>query len=274
MPIGQMPLRLFQSIFTTKWTKERASWAIAYIYTLYVALGALPPLRGMVAFSVTAASLLLVILYVFHSYANLRLKTASKFLVIAATVSFIWEFIGVTTGVPFGQYVYTTALGPQLGPVPLFIPLIWCALGYFCMEASDYYIMASALMVSLDLSFDPVFSNSLGLWTWLGPTQYFGVPLSNFFGWFIASLTFFAVFFFTSKRKTKASKYAIVFYYLFGLDNVVGDIVSGSLALAAASFVIFTLTTGIIYWTHRRNEAKMLTAVSSPTGLADPVAPL
>ena len=269
-----MPLRIFHSLFTTKWTKQRISWAIAYIYTLYVALGAVPPFRGMIAFSVAAASFLLVVLYLFHSYANLKLRNASKFLVIAATISFIWEFIGVTTGIPFGQYVYTTALGPQLGPVPLFIPLIWCALGYFCMEASDYYIMASALMVSLDLSFDPVFSNALGLWTWLGPTQYFGVPLSNFFGWFVASLTFFAVFFFTSKRKTRSSNYAIGFYYLFGLDNVVGDIVSGSVALAAASLIIFTLATAIIFWSHRANESKMMQGSHSAVATTQPGTPL
>jgi uncharacterized membrane protein len=274
MSIGQMPFRIFHSLFTTKWTKERISWAIAYIYTLYVALGALPPFRGMITFSVATASFLLVILYIFHSYSNLNLRNASKFLIIAATISFIWEFIGVTTGIPFGQYVYTSALGPQLGPVPLFIPLIWCALGYFCMEASDYYIMASALMVSLDLSFDPVFSNALGLWTWLGPTQYFGVPLSNFFGWFVASLTFFAVFFFTSKRQTRSSMYAIVFYYLFGLDNVVGDLVSGSVALAIASFIIFTLATAIIFWVHRINIAKTMQGVQSVSAPSQPGTPL
>jgi putative membrane protein len=128
------------------------------------------------------------------------------------------------------------------------------------MEASDYYIMASALMVSLDLSFDPVFSNSLGLWTWQGQTQYFGVPFSNFFGWFIASLTFFAVFYFASKRRTKSSKYAIAFYYLFGLDNVVGDLASGSLALGIASLLIFTLSVAIIIFVHRKNEARIPSA--------------
>lgn len=260
-----MPLRFFQSLFTLKWTKTHVSWAIAYLYTLYVAVGALPPFRGSTLFSVTAASGLLVVLYLFHSYTNLKLTTASKFLIIAAPISFIWEFIGVTTGVPFGQYFYSSALGPQLGPVPLAIPLIWCALGYFCMEASDYYIMASALMVSFDLSFDPVFSSSaLGLWTWTGQTQYFGVPLSNFFGWFIASLTFFTVFYFASRKRTKSSKYAIAFYYLFGLDNVVGDLASGSAALAVASFLIFTLSVAIMVYIHKRNEARAVLPGGSP----------
>lgn len=254
--IGQTPLRLIRGFIDAKWTKEKLSWTIAYVYSIYVILGAIPPLRGTVAFSVTAASALLVVLYLFHSFTNLSFKTASKFLVIAATISYIWEFIGVQTGVPFGPYNYTSALGPQIGPVPIAIPLIWCALGYFCLQASDYYIMASVLMVSLDLSFDPVFSTSLHLWNWTGQTQYFGVPLSNFFGWFIASLTFFAVFYFTTKYQATSSRRAILFYYLFGIDNVVGDLVSGSIALAAASFVIFTAAMAAVLILRRNKFAK------------------
>jgi uncharacterized membrane protein len=256
MSIARMPSRLLKGIANAKWTKQNVSWAIAYIYTLYVALSAVPPLRGNSAFSVTAASGLLVLLYLFHSFTNLNLKTAGKFLVIAAVISYLWEFIGVETGIPFGSYFYTGALGPQLGPVPIAIPLIWCALGYFCMQASDYYIMASALMVSLDLSFDPVFSTSLHLWTWTGQTQYFGVPLTNFFGWFVASLTFFTVFYFATKRQVKSSTHAIAFFYLFGLDNVIGDLVSGSAALSAVSFVIFTVTTAIVVLVHKSKVGK------------------
>jgi len=260
-----MPLKAFQTLFHARWTKSQISWAIAYAYTIYVALSAVAPFKGTTIFSVTAASVLLVVLYFFHSYANLNLKTASIFLAIAATVSFIWEFIGVSTGIPFGQYSYTTSLSPSLGPVPLFIPLLWCALGYFCMEASDYYIIASALMVSLDLSFDPVFSSSLHLWTWQSQGEYFGVPLSNFFGWFLASLTFFAIFFLATKRQTKSSPYAIVFYYLFGLDNVIGDLASGSPWLALASFIIFTGATIIIFLVHKDRWRKLF-GISQPAG--------
>ncbi len=274
MSVGQTPLKWIQNLFHTKWTRQRVSWAIAYIYTIYVAIGAVPPLRGTSAFSITAASALLVLLYIFHSFTNLSLKTASKFLIIAAVISYLWEFVGVETGFPFGPYSYTGALGVQLGPVPVFIPLIWCALGYFCMQASDYYIIASALMVTLDLSFDPVFSTSLHLWNWTGQTQYFGVPLTNFFGWFVASLTFYAVFYFSSRRPAKSSKRAIAFYYFFGLDNVVGDLVSGPLALAAASFIIFTLATAIVILLHRRkivkSEMLMTEQVSSSTRLPVP----
>ena len=256
MSLTAMPVKLIRGLIPAKWTKLTVSWTIAYIYTIYVALGAIPPFRGASAFSVTAASAILVLLYIFHSFTNLRLKTALKFLGIAAVISYTWEFIGVTTSVPFGPYNYTSALGPQIGPVPIAIPLIWSALGYFCMEASDHYIIASALMVSMDLSFDPVFSTSLHLWNWTGQTQYFGVPLSNFFGWFIASLTFFAVFYFASRRRLASSKPAIAFYYLFGLDNAIGGLVSGSVALAASSFATFTVATAILALLNRNRAAK------------------
>src|SRR6266550_4405389 len=122
--LGQMPLKAFHALFNARWTKSQISWAIAYAYTIYVALSAIPPFKDTSIFSVTAASGLLVLLYFFHSYANLNLKTASKFFIIAATISFIWEFIGVTTGIPFGQYSYTTSLSPSLLSVPLFIRLL------------------------------------------------------------------------------------------------------------------------------------------------------
>ena len=269
MSLAQMPIKLLKGLFETKWTKQKISWAIAYIYTLYVALGAVPPIKGNIAFSVTAASGLLVLLYLFHSFTNLSLRTAGKFLGVAAVISYLWEFVGVTTGIPFGPYFYTSALGPQIGPVPLAIPLIWCALGYFCMQASDYYIMASALMVSLDLSFDPVFSSSLHLWTWTGATQYFGVPLTNFFGWFVASLSFFAVFSYITRRRLKASNNAIAFFYLFGLDNVIGDFVSGPAALGLASFAIFTLATVVVLMMHTRKAAK--TKILQTEQIASPV---
>src|SRR5438094_10670193 len=74
-----IPMRLFQSLFHTKWTRERVSWTIAYIYTLYVALSAVPPFRDTPVFSVAAASILLVFLYILHSYTHPALKTPYMF---------------------------------------------------------------------------------------------------------------------------------------------------------------------------------------------------
>ena len=49
------------------------------------------------------------------------LRTALPVLPLAWLV----EFIGSHTGFPFGRYSYTPVLQPQLGGVPLLIPLAW-----------------------------------------------------------------------------------------------------------------------------------------------------
>src|SRR5690349_13456769 len=48
-------------------------------------------------------------------------------LVTGGIVLFAWlvEFVGHTTGFPFGAYAYTDRLQPQVGGVPLLIPLAW-----------------------------------------------------------------------------------------------------------------------------------------------------
>jgi uncharacterized membrane protein len=46
-------------------------------------------------------------------------------------------------------------------------------------------LVASTLMVLWNASFDPIMSTIEGNWIWKDGGAYFGVPLSNFFGWFI-----------------------------------------------------------------------------------------
>lgn len=48
-------------------------------------------------------------------------------------------------------------------------------------------LVASFIMVGWDLSQDPVWSTVLHAWIWLGGGDYFGVPVSNFIGWFVTS---------------------------------------------------------------------------------------
>src|SRR5437773_11813243 len=81
-------MRLFESLFHTKWTRERVSWTIAYIYTLYVALSAVPPFRDTPVFSVAAVSVLHASLYILPSYTTLDLNTAFKLFFLHALISF------------------------------------------------------------------------------------------------------------------------------------------------------------------------------------------
>jgi len=150
-----------------------------------------------------------------------------------------------------GQVAYTAQLAPFLGPIPLFVPLLWASLGYFCLISADNYAVSAALMVLLDIAFDPRFS--LTLWRWETPGQYFGVPVANFFGWFITAAAMYDVFYIATRRKAKSSRKAILFYFLPGLFNgALPDMIPGLYTAGAISVVLFSAAALLIYLNARK----------------------
>ncbi|MBI2183880.1 MAG: carotenoid biosynthesis protein [Thaumarchaeota archaeon] len=109
------------------------------------------------------------------------------------------EVLGTRTGIPFGEYFYTERFQPQILNVPVQIPLAWFTLGLMCYSLASLnsnrrllkVSLASILMVSWDILYDPAFS-AMGSWVWM-QGEYFGVPLTNFLGWLLASLIFFLI---------------------------------------------------------------------------------
>jgi hypothetical protein len=49
-------------------------------------------------------------------------------------------------------------------------------------------------MVSWDLTIDPMMSTINGSWVWHNGGSYFGVPVSNFLGWYLTVYVFFQCF--------------------------------------------------------------------------------
>ena len=227
----------------------------------YVFLGEVPGLGNLSIFSVQNVSALLAVLFLVSSYVNWGVSKASKYLVVTFLTSYAIEYIGVTTGYPFGHYAYTSAMSPFIGPIPVFIPFEWCALGYFSLQATGISILAPAgLMALLDLSFDPIFSTSL--WHWkstVGPS-YFGVPALNFIGWFIAAVIIFALFWVVVRDRGARTKNSIVlsggsaeavgFYFLFGMSNIL-PLVSGGMAEAGAVSTILFAIAAVLLWRWR-----------------------
>jgi putative membrane protein len=111
-------------------------------------------------------------------------------------LAWLVEFAGSTTGYPFGAYHYTNLLQPQLGGVPLLIPLAWLmmlppawavAQGITGSSSGLAFIGWSALaLMAWDLFLDPQMV-AWGLWVWKEPGGYFGIPWLNFLGWLLAS---------------------------------------------------------------------------------------
>ena len=120
------------------------------------------------------------------------------------------EVVGVHTGLPFGDYMYSAMLQPQLGGVPLLIPLAWLMmlppawavaeviLPYQQEESRCQHCpliwaaLAGAAFTAWDLFLDPQMVER-GLWKWSAPGEYLGIPLLNFLGWWLAATLLTAV---------------------------------------------------------------------------------
>jgi hypothetical protein len=124
------------------------------------------------------------------------------FFAIILIIGNVFETLGVRTGFPFGHYYFTDLMGPKLGVVPIMLGVAYIGTTYLSwtlacliigrkrilLHGLQFFILpvvASCIMVSWDVSQDPVWSTVLHAWVWEGGGMYFGVPLSNFFGWFL-----------------------------------------------------------------------------------------
>ena len=108
-----------------------------------------------------------------------------------ALLSFGVEYVGVTTGVPFGRYTYTDQLGIKLGAVPLPIPFAWLlavpgaiAVAHLLGVRGWWRVPATALLVVVfDLAIEPFAAFVSGYWEWLDGGVYYSIPLANFGAW-------------------------------------------------------------------------------------------
>jgi lycopene beta-cyclase len=115
-------------------------------------------------------------------------------LAIVAILSWAAEFLGSSTGIPFGSYSYTERLQPQLFHVPLLIPVAWLmmlapswAVATLLVGRARWLLFALLSGVAItawDLFLDPQMV-AWGLWVWETPGGYFGIPWVNFAGWIL-----------------------------------------------------------------------------------------
>ncbi len=123
--------------------------------------------------------------------------------VLVAVLGWLLEFVGSHTGHPFGRYHYTKVLQPQIGEVPVLIPIAWImmmppawAVATVLVPGGNIFafsLVAGAAFAAWDLFLDPQMVG-WGFWEWEQDGWYFGIPFQNLFGWFLgASLITFAV---------------------------------------------------------------------------------
>jgi len=121
--------------------------------------------------------------------------------VVAATTTWLMEWIGSATGFPFGAYAYSALLQPQVLGVPLLIPLAWLMMlppawavtsaivrpGGAWQARLIFALVAGVAFTAWDLYLDPQ-KVARGFWVWADSSGgYFGIPWSNFLGWLLTS---------------------------------------------------------------------------------------
>lgn len=126
-------------------------------------------------------------------------KRTLRALFLVMGVAFLAEWLGSTSGFPFGKYHYTPLLQPQLSGVPLLIPVAWMmmlppawAVAQTILGEKTHpggwkaTLLAALAFTAWDLFLDPQMT-AWGFWIWEQPGAYFGIPLMNFGGWILVS---------------------------------------------------------------------------------------
>lgn len=145
----------------------------------------------------------IAIILLYHQNWNKRFILSSIIIFIGG---FIIEWIGVKTGLIFGQYEYGQGLGFKLAGVPPIMGLNWFLLVYgagtvLSRISNKKWLVAllgAGLMVVYDIFLEPA-AIEFNFWKWTDDK----VPMQNYLAWFISAFVF--IYFFI--RCTPGVKY-------------------------------------------------------------------
>ncbi|MCJ7660281.1 MAG: carotenoid biosynthesis protein [Anaerolineales bacterium] len=228
------------------------------VVSIYVLLRALVGL----SFLILPAILLSLLGFSFallHASTRQGWQNAFIFLGLTVVISLLFESVGVATGWLYGGYHYTEEFGPRIfGLVPYLIPVNWFMMLYpsyvmaeriFPRERNRWkqWIAIAAvggvIMTAWDLVMDPLMVVR-GHWVWENEGAFFGIPLQNFFGWWLTSFTILAIYHWGSHRWGRRiplhdllfDHQAITFYAVTGFGSVIGALLAGLNGPALAGF--------------------------------------
>ena len=196
---------------------------------------------------------------VVHSIHRLGWKSALFLFALTFVVSLTFESLGVATGWVYGAYHYSDKLGVKVfGLVPLLIPVAWIMMSYPSFVIARLVLprmktvaawrlwlaaIGALVMTAWDVAMDPMMSSG-GHWIWEQGGAYFGIPLQNFWGWWLTVFVTFALFLWlaavtpendpTSVRKE--DRFAILSYAFTGLGSILVNLRIGLDGAGLAGF--------------------------------------
>ena len=142
-------------------------------------------------------------LSVAHAVLSRGARTGVGLLLLVGATAVAFEAVGLATGVPYGEYAYSDALGPTLLGVPFLVPLAWLMMAWPSWllagrlarpvrpgrRRAARIAWAAAVFAAWDVVLDPQMVQA-GYWTWAHPQPGLPgidtVPLTNLAGWLLA----------------------------------------------------------------------------------------
>jgi len=222
-----------------------AMWVLLSVYAVARVFQVLPgrlPMMAVVALHV----LPLLVFALIHGVMSYRMHGILIFFAICLVVGNVFENLGVATGFPFGRYYFTDAMGPKLFQVPILLGLAYVGMGYLSWtlgrvilgylrtplvgaQVITLPLVASFIMVAWDFANDPVWANINRLWVWQHGGAYFGVPLTNFVGWyFVVYLIYQSFAIYLRERSANDNpmpsgywRWAVIFYALAATGDII-----------------------------------------------------
>ena len=194
-----------------------------------------------------------------HGARIYRVRGILIFATLCLGVGTLSESMSLRTGFPFGHYGFTDLMGPKLFKMPILLALAYVGMGYLSWILSVVILdcqneplsgkrivllplAASCVMTAWDFSMEAVWADIDHAWVWRDGGLYYGVPASNFFGWFLTVYVFYQLFALylrhraTIRSRTSHWRLAILFYAACAMGNllVVAPLSQGNVFVDAA----------------------------------------
>ncbi len=201
------------------------------------------------SFTITPISTVLAYLFaLMHAGQREGWRRAILLALIVFLTGLAFESVGVATGWVYGPYHYTEKLGPKfLGLVPYLIPLAWTMMIYPSLVIAGRIVpirwsgarrilavaaLGGVIMTAWDVAMDPLMVSG-GHWVWEVQGPYFGVPLQNYWGWWLT--TFIALLIYLGVTASHRAQ----------VDSIPDRWAVWSYLITASSTIIINLLTGL-----------------------------
>jgi putative membrane protein len=202
-----------------------------------------------------------LLLYLFLKY---QYKSVIFVIPLLLISGFALEYFGVKTSFPFGSYVYSNTLQPQILNVPVAISLSWVVVvvSSFLIVSSvksinsfSLVVYSAILVLAFDFMLEPFASFINTFWIWGSAS----VPVQNYISWFVVGILF-SLFLFKflkqgSELKDEAgfiSYTPLIIYLINVLQFTIINLINNYFLTTLFGLLLISLITLKIYW--RRNE--------------------